>query len=75
MTITIDLEKDQRPLGELIERTLEGVEIVFARGDRPVAKLVPIHGKPQRQFGSAKGLITMADDFDGPLEDFRELTS
>ena len=75
MTITIDLEKDQRPLGELIERTLEGVEIVFARGDRPVAKLVPIQEKPQRQFGSAKGLITIGNDFDAPLEDFRELTS
>ena len=75
MTITIDLEKDERPLGELIERTLEGVEVVFARGDRPVARLVPIQSKPQRQFGSAKGLITVAKDFDAPLEDFRELTS
>lgn len=27
-------------------------------------------GSPQ--FGSAKGMITMADDFDAPLEDFRE---
>jgi Protein of unknown function (DUF2281) len=24
------------------------------------------------QFGSAKGLITMAEDFDAPLEDFDE---
>jgi predicted DNA-binding antitoxin AbrB/MazE fold protein len=28
----------------------------------------------QRTFGSAKGLITIADDFDEPLEDFREYT-
>jgi hypothetical protein len=27
---------------------------------------------PQPQFGSAKGLITMSDDFDEPLEDFEE---
>ncbi|MEA2604346.1 MAG: hypothetical protein QOF89_5338 [Acidobacteriota bacterium] len=26
----------------------------------------------QRTFGSAKGLIRIADDFDEPLEDFRE---
>ena len=26
----------------------------------------------KRTFGSAKGLIEMADDFDEPLEDFRE---
>jgi antitoxin (DNA-binding transcriptional repressor) of toxin-antitoxin stability system len=75
VTITIDLEKEERPLAELIERTLEGVEIVFAMGDRPVAKLVPVQGHPQRQFGSAKGLFTMAEDFDAPLEDFRELTA
>jgi hypothetical protein len=25
-----------------------------------------------RRFGSAKGLIEMAEDFDEPLEDFRE---
>jgi hypothetical protein len=29
--------------------------------------------KPQPVFGSGKGLITyMADDFDAPLEDFKE---
>ena len=37
-------------------------------------------GKPatckqkRRTFGSAKGLITIAKDFDEPLEDFREYT-
>jgi len=36
-------------------------------------KLVSVK-KNQRhpQFGSAKGLITMADDFDAPLENFKE---
>jgi predicted DNA-binding antitoxin AbrB/MazE fold protein len=28
----------------------------------------------RRTFGSAKGLISIADDFDEPLEDFREYT-
>lgn len=27
---------------------------------------------PERQFGAGKGLVTMADDFDEPLEDFKE---
>ncbi|MBV9867915.1 MAG: DUF2281 domain-containing protein [Abitibacteriaceae bacterium] len=26
----------------------------------------------KRQFGSAKGLIAMAPDFDAPLEDFKD---
>ncbi|MEO0458258.1 MAG: DUF2281 domain-containing protein [Cyanobacteria bacterium P01_A01_bin.114] len=28
--------------------------------------------QPRPQFGSAKGLIEMSDDFDEPLEDFKE---
>ncbi|MEM7114729.1 MAG: DUF2281 domain-containing protein [Chloroflexota bacterium] len=28
--------------------------------------------KRERQFGSAKGLITIADDFDEPLDEFQE---
>lgn len=29
-------------------------------------------GCPQRVFGSAKGLIKLANDFDAPLDDFKE---
>jgi len=39
---------------------------------RELVKLVSAVGfKKQRQFGSAKRLIKMADDFDEPLEEFR----
>ena len=75
MTITIALENEKRPLGELVERLLEGAELILTKRDRPVARLVPIQDKPHRQFGSAKGLIAIADGFDAPLEDFKELTS
>lgn len=75
MTLTIDLEKDKPPLGDLVEQTLSGTEVVITKGARPVAKLVAIAEKPIRQFGSAKGLIHIAEDFDEPLEDFRELMS
>jgi hypothetical protein len=38
-----------------------------------IVKLLPVSGtKPAAQFGSAKGLIAMADDFYAPLEDFDE---
>ncbi len=36
-----------------------------------MVQLVPVEPpKRQPQFGSAKGLIVMADDFDAPLADF-----
>ena len=36
------------------------------------AKAVKETENPKSNFGSAKGLIEMADDFDEPLEDFNE---
>ena len=71
---TIDLSQAKQHLAELIEQTISGDEVVITRGGEPLVKLVALtkHGKKQRQFGSAKGLIKMADDFDAPLEDFKE---
>ncbi len=33
---------------------------------------VEVEGKRKSNFGSARGLIEMADDFDAPIEDFKE---
>ncbi len=60
-------------LPELIDSVVNGEEVVFTENDLPVAKLVSLrHGKPEPQFGSAKGLFEMAEDFDEPLEDLDE---
>jgi PHD/YefM family antitoxin component YafN of YafNO toxin-antitoxin module len=37
-----------------------------------VAQAEPPKIRKQRVFGSSKGLIKMADDFDAPLDDFKE---
>ncbi|MGD0949231.1 MAG: type II toxin-antitoxin system prevent-host-death family antitoxin [Candidatus Binatia bacterium] len=69
----IDLNKAKAQLPELVESALGGEEVVLTRDDRPVVKLVPVAASKARPlFGSAKGLITIADDFDAPLEDFDE---
>ena len=60
-------------LPDLIESVIKGEEIVFTQNDLPVAKLIAVkQEKQQPQFGNAKGLFTMAEDFDAPLEDFDE---
>ncbi len=60
-------------LPDLIESVIRGEEIVFTQNNLPVAKLVAINQeKPRPQFGSAKGLFTLAEDFDAPLKDFDE---
>jgi prevent-host-death family protein len=69
----IDLDEAKRHLPDLIEAASKGEEIVITKDNHPVAKLVPISwAKPRPQFGSAAGLITIADDFDESLEDFSE---
>ena len=60
-------------LSELIETVIKGEEVTFTQNNLPIAKLVAVRQeKPQPQFGSAKGLFVMAEDFNEPLADFDE---
>jgi prevent-host-death family protein len=73
---TIDVNQAKQRFPELIEQTISGGEVVITREGKPVARLVAMFKPPrkQRRFGSARGLIKMTDDFDAPLEDFKEYT-
>lgn len=68
----ISVEEAQDRLPELMDDAAEGEEVVIARADGLAFRLVPIDIAPRPRFGSARGLFTMADDFDVPLEDFQE---
>ena len=69
----INIEEAKTNLPELIDAAINGEEIVIAKDEQHVVKLVPIsRAKPRPQFGSAKGLIAISDDFDEPLQDFAE---
>ena len=71
--ITVSVEEAAREFPALLNDAINGQEIVITRDDRPVVKLVSEQaGKPRRQFGSARGLIAIAPDFDAPLADFAE---
>ena len=68
----IDINQAKKCLPELVEKTTSGDEIIITKGGQPIAKLVGIPKREkQRQFGTAKGLIKISDDFDKPLEDFQ----
>ncbi len=69
----IDLEKAKAQIANLLQTALDGEEIVITQNEQPVLKLLPISAvKSRRRSGSAKGLMTISDDFDEPLEDFAE---
>ncbi|MFL6212813.1 MAG: type II toxin-antitoxin system Phd/YefM family antitoxin [Blastocatellia bacterium] len=69
----VSLEEAKTNLPDLIDAAVAGKEIIIAKDPQHLVKLVPVPMmKPRPQFGSAKGLITMSDDFDEPLQDFEE---
>jgi antitoxin (DNA-binding transcriptional repressor) of toxin-antitoxin stability system len=69
--VTRDEAKGQ--LAELIEAAWRGEEVYITGPAGQVVQLIPVRlGRGKPQFGSARGLIWMADDFDAPLDDFRD---
>lgn len=69
---TVSLSEAQAHLPELIEKVAAGEEIVITRNDMPIAQVVPIRkAKPQPQFGSCKGMLTIVTDDDEHLEHFK----
>ncbi len=62
--------KDQ--FDDLVQEVFNGEEVEVCENGHSF-KLVPQSTTEARPcFGSAKGLFTMTDDFDAPLEDFKE---
>ena len=69
----VNTEEAKDHLTDLIDAAVRGEEIVITKDDQHRVRLVPIQRtKPRPQFGGGKGLITVPDDFDEPLEDFEQ---
>jgi prevent-host-death family protein len=54
-------------LSRLIAAALAGGEVVIARGNVPVVRLVPVTPRGERRFGALKGRIAIDSRFDEPL--------
>ena len=58
-------------LSKLIKEALSGEDVVIAKGQTPLVRLVVIDGaKAKRTTGTAKGKIRIAENFDAPLPEF-----
>jgi antitoxin (DNA-binding transcriptional repressor) of toxin-antitoxin stability system len=67
----IYLKEAETQLAELIEEAAGGEDVIITRSDGVSFKLVMLDAVEARpKFGSAKGLVKMADDFDEPLEGY-----
>ncbi len=57
-------------LSKLIRKACEGEEVIIARGDKPVVKLVPVGDvKRERTPGGFEGKISWTPDAFDPLTD------
>ena len=69
----VNIHEAKTNLSKLINRVINGEEVIIAKGNKPLVKLIQLDlPKPERKLGTANGLITISDDFDSPIDDFSE---
>lgn len=69
----IEIEKSSTDLKKLLQQIKNGGEIIITDHQIPVAKLIGMNTTTKKaNFGSAKNLVTIADDFDAPIDDFND---
>lgn len=69
MAITVNVHQAKTQLSDLLARAEAGEDVLIARANKPVARLVPVTTRPaQRKFGLNSGwVVDIAEDFDAPL--------
>jgi prevent-host-death family protein len=73
MSETVNIHEAKTRLSSLVARAEAGEEIVIARANRPVVRLVPVQEtRRPRRLGEATGLVEIPPDFDDLPEDFME---
>lgn len=71
----VKLSEATSQLAALIDAAIRDEVVLITTNDQQTIQLVPIkQAKQPRRFGSAKGQIHMSDNFDEPIDDFREYT-
>jgi prevent-host-death family protein len=72
MRIT-NISEAKAQLSALIERALDGEEVIIGKAGKPVVKLVRYErSEEKRRPGALKGQIKIADDFDELPDDIAE---
>jgi len=67
----VNIHEAKTTLSKLLERVMNGEEIIIAKSGKPIARLTPIDRPPCRRTpGSAAGQVVIGPDFDEPLPEF-----
>ncbi len=68
----VNVHEAKAHLSEILAAVERGEEIVIARRNKPIAKLVAVEPeapKKRRPFGLAKGKVWMSPDFNEPMSE------
>lgn len=69
-TQTVNIDKIERQLSDLLAIVEHGVEIVIMQNGKPLARLESVApNKKKRIAGLNRGMIRTSEDFDAPLPD------
>ncbi len=70
MAHRVNIHDAKTHFSRLLAMVSSGEEVIISRAGIPVARLVPYErGVEPRRAGTAKGAITIRDNFDDPLPD------
>ena len=71
---TFNIAKAKTHFSELVQKAMLGEEVIIAKDNTPVLKLVPLHkSKQPRKPGSGKGqILYVAPDFDATPAGFKD---
>jgi prevent-host-death family protein len=65
---TFNIHEAKTHFSQIINQALMGEEVIIARGNSPIIRLVPYERKlPPRVGGQLKGIMSISENFDDPL--------
>ena len=74
MTRMVNIHEAKTHLSRLLQRVINGEEIVIAKAGKPIACLTPYTPRPARRTpGNDAGKVVISPDFDEPLPEFEAL--
>lgn len=73
MSLTVNMREAKAGFSRLVKLAEAGEDVVITRNGKPVARLTRMKAaKPKLPWGALHGKIVMAEDFDAPLEEFKD---
>ena len=74
MTTTVNVHEAKTHFSKLLQRVLDGEEVIIAKAGQPVAVLSPAPSAAIRRIpGNDAGKVIITPAFDEPLPEFAEL--